>query len=155
VADEGGPATEDAARFIAPLELVLLTALVLLLVGLLWVRTVKLVPSDPTYSLPRDHHMYAFMASHPVGSLHIAPWGWRVLGPTLAPLFPGSVMVGFQVLAVGALSLAALAMLLVVRALGFDRRLATIGVILLDSIGTWGLLSRSYGQLRANQAAPR
>src|SRR6266508_2961410 len=70
VADDRCPAAEDAARFIAPRELVLLTAFVLLLVGLLWVRTVKLVPSDPTYSLPRDHHMYAFMATHSVGSLH-------------------------------------------------------------------------------------
>lgn len=135
MADKRGPAAEDAARFIAARELVLLTALVLLLVGLLWVRTVKLVPSDPAYSLPRDHHMYAFMATHSVGNLHIAPWGWRLLGPILAPLFPGSVTVGFQVLAVGALSLTALAMLLVIRALGFDHRLATIGVILFLSLG--------------------
>jgi len=78
VADERGHAAEDAARFIAARELVLLTALVLLLVGLLWVRTVELVPTDPAYSLPRDHHMYAFMATHSVGSLHIAPWGWRL-----------------------------------------------------------------------------
>lgn len=57
-------------------ELVPLTILVLVLIGLLWIRTAKLVPSDPAYSLPRDHHMYAFMATHPVGSLHVAPWGW-------------------------------------------------------------------------------
>ncbi len=133
--NERGPVAEGAARPIAARGLVLLTALVLLLVGLLWVRTVKLVPSDPAYGLPRDHHMYAFMATHPVGSLHIAPWGWRLLGPALAPLFPGSVMVGFQVLAAGALSLTALGMFLVVRALGFDHRLATIGLILFLSLG--------------------
>jgi hypothetical protein len=109
--------------------------LVLVLIGLLWVRTARLVPPDPTYGLPRDHHMYAFMATHPVGSLHVAPWGWRLLGPALAPLVPGSVTVGFQVLAVGALSLTALAMFLIVRELGFDRRLAMIGVVLFLSLG--------------------
>jgi hypothetical protein len=57
--------------------------------------------------------------------------GWRLLGPAIAPLIPRSVTVGFQVLAVGALSLTALALYLVVRRLGFDRRLAILGVVLL------------------------
>jgi hypothetical protein len=52
--------------------------------------------------------MYSFMATHGVGSLHVAPWGWRLLGPAIAPLIPRSFTVGFQVLAVGALSLTAL-----------------------------------------------
>jgi hypothetical protein len=125
----------DAGSGIEARELVPLTVLVLVLIGLLWVRTAKLVPSDPAYNLPRDHHMYAFMATYPVGSLHVAPWGWRLLGPAFARLFPGSVTVGFQLLAVGALSLTALAMFLVVRRLGFDRRLAIIGVVLFLSLG--------------------
>jgi hypothetical protein len=125
----------DSRPHIGARELVPLTALVLVLIGLLWLRTAKLVPSDPAYGLPRDHHMYAFMATHPVGSLHVAPWGWRLFGPAFAPLVPGSVTVGFQVLAVGALSLTALAMFLIVRRLGFDRRLAIIGVVLFLSLG--------------------
>ena len=125
----------DAGPHIQVRELVPLIVLVLVLIGLLWVRTAKLVPSDPAYGLPRDHHMYVFMSTHPVGSLHVAPWGWRLLGPAFAPLFPGSVTVGFQVLAVAALSLTALAMLLIVRSLGFDRRLSVIGVVLFLSLG--------------------
>jgi hypothetical protein len=79
--------------------------------------------------------MYGFMATHPVDSLHIAPWGWRLLGPALAPLVSGSVTVGFQVLAVGARSLTALAMYPVARRVGFDRRLALLGADLFLSLG--------------------
>ena len=44
-------------------------------------------------------------------------------------------MVGFQLLAIGALSLTTLVMYLVVRRLGFDRRFAIIGVVLFLSLG--------------------
>jgi hypothetical protein len=56
------------------------------LIDLLWVRTAKLEPFDPAYGLSRDHHMYDFKATHWAGSLHVAPWGWRLLGPAIAPL---------------------------------------------------------------------
>lgn len=38
-------------------ELVPLTALVLVLIGLLWLWTAQARPPDPAYSLPRGHHM--------------------------------------------------------------------------------------------------
>jgi len=135
VPDDVDLVTETPRRFWAARELALLAALVLLLMGLLWIRTDKLVPSDPSFSLPRDHHIYAFMATHPIGSFHIAPWGWRLVGSALAPLFPGSLAAGFQVLTLTALSLTALTLFFIARALGFDRRLATIGVILFLSLG--------------------
>jgi hypothetical protein len=52
-----------------------LTVLVLVLIRFLQVRTARLVPSDPANGLPRDHHMCAFMATHPIGSLRIPPLG--------------------------------------------------------------------------------
>ncbi len=132
---EFGEPVGSGRRVFTTRELVLLGALILLLVGMLWVRTTKLLPSAPSFGLPRDQHMYVFMATHPVGSLHVAPWGWRILGPSIASLLPGPVAVGFQLLAMGALSLTALVMHLVVRRLGFDRRLAIVGVVLFLSLG--------------------
>jgi hypothetical protein len=135
LAKECGQPVVSGRRLFTIGELVFLGALILLLVGMLWIRTTKLLPSDPSFGLPRDQHMYVFMATHPVGSLHVAPWGWRILAPSIASLFPGSVVVGFQLLAIGALSLTTLVMYLVVRRLGFDRRLAILGVILFLSLG--------------------
>lgn len=48
MSDEHVTAAEDPAPHIAIREFVLLTGLVVLVVGLLWVRTAKLVPSDPS-----------------------------------------------------------------------------------------------------------
>ncbi len=106
----------------------------LLMLGLLWLRTDHLTPDHPWWSFPGDHHMYLFMADHPVGDLHLAPWGWRILEPGLVRLLPGSSQVGFQIVCFISLCVAAGCVYRICRRLGFDVRLASAGLLLFVSL---------------------
>lgn len=106
-----------------------------LLVGIVFVRTNKLVPSNPSFALPADHHIYRFMASHELGAFRVAPWCWRILSPFVASALPGSPTRGFELVAVVALSLTAVGLFVIARTLGFDRLLASVGALLFLSLG--------------------
>jgi hypothetical protein len=106
----------------------------LLMSGLLWLRTDHLTPEHPWWSFPGDHHMYLFMADHPVGDLHLAPWGWRILEPGLVRLLPGSAQLGFQIVCLLSLCVAATCVYRICRRLGFDVRLASAGLLLFVSL---------------------
>ena len=105
-----------------------------LALGLLWARTDHLTPDHPWWSFPGDHHIYLLMADRPVGDLHLAPWGWRILGPWLAHVFPGSHQVGFQLVCWMSLVLAATFVYRICLRLGFDVRLAFCGLLLFVSV---------------------
>ena len=105
-----------------------------LALGLLWMRTDHLTPGHPWWSFPGDHHIYLFMSEQPVGSLHLAPWGWRILNPWLAGLLPGSEQFGFQVVCLVSLIVCAVCVHRTCLVLGFDRRLALCGFLLFISL---------------------
>lgn len=100
------------------------------LLGILWIRTEHLVPGHSWWAFPGDHHIYLFMAEHPVGQLHLAPWGWRILGPGTVRVLPVTDQLGFQVVTFASLCVAATCVHQICRALGFDRRLAFAGLLL-------------------------
>jgi hypothetical protein len=102
--------------------------------GVLWSRTQHLVPGHPWWTFPGDHHIYLYMAQHPVGDLHLAPWGWRILEPGIVRVLPGSSRLGFQIVGVASLCVAATCVYWICRRLGFDRRLASAGLLLFISL---------------------
>jgi len=103
--------------------------------ALLWLRTDHLTPGSPYFGLPWDHHMYIFMATHGPLSFHVAPFGWRVLGPLAVWALPGGVQGGFQALAVASVALTGVALWAVCRRLGFGAAPATAGMLLYFSLG--------------------
>ena len=115
-------------------ETVSVAAAASLILCLVWMRTDHLTPDHPWWTFPGHHHMYLFMADHPVGDLHLAPWGWRILAPALAGVVPGSSQVGFQVLCVVGLVVAVTCVYRICRRLGFDARLAFAGLLLFVSL---------------------
>jgi hypothetical protein len=104
------------------------------MLGVLWIRTDHLTADHPWWASPGDHHMYLFMADHPIGDLHLAPWGWRILEPGLVGLFPGSSQLGFQAVCLLSLCVAATCVYRICRRLGFDGRLASAGLLLFVSL---------------------
>lgn len=104
------------------------------LMALAWLRTDHLVPAHPWWTFPGDHHIYLYMAEHPVGDLHLAPWGWRILEPAIVRVLPGSPLAGFQIVSVASLTVAATCVYLICRELGFDRWLAACGLLLFASL---------------------
>jgi hypothetical protein len=104
------------------------------LLGLLWARTTHLVPAHAWWAFPGDHHIYLFMAEHPVGDLHIAPWGWRILEPGIVRALPVSSVLGFQLVCIASLVLAAICVYRICRRLGFDPRLGSAGLLLFVSL---------------------
>ena len=104
------------------------------MLGLLWTRTDHLSPEHPWWSFPGDHHVYLLMADRPVGDLHLAPWGWRILEPWLVRLLPGSHQIGFQAICVVGLIVAATCVHRICLSLGFDARLASCGLLMFISL---------------------
>jgi hypothetical protein len=107
----------------------------ILLIGALWLRTDPLLPGHPAFALPADHHMYAFMATHPLGELHVAPWGWRLLAPLLVDMSGLAAGTGFRVLAFGALATTTALMFPLARLFGATRTIALLAPVLFASIG--------------------
>jgi hypothetical protein len=128
----GGPG--DSRERGTRLESVAVSVAALLMLGVLWVRTDHLTPDHPWWSFPGDHHIYLFMADHPVGDLHVAPWGWRILEPGLVGLLPGSARFGFRVVCLLSLCMATACAYRICRRLGFDVRLASAGMLLFVSL---------------------
>jgi hypothetical protein len=126
--------TPHRTRDLPPIERIAAAAAAAGLMTFLWLRTDPLVPGHPWWTFPGDHHIYLFMAGHPTGSLHLAPWGWRVLEPAIVRVLPGSSLVGFQLVCVASLIVAAVAIHAICRRLGLDRRLADAGVLLFVSV---------------------
>lgn len=116
-------------------ELLIAGAAVALLLLLLWVRTAKLTTADPAFALPADHHVYRWMAEHLLGSFHVAPWGWRVLGPAIAGALPVHAASAFQILTFAALVITAVATYATARVRGFGVGAAAVGVLLFLSLG--------------------
>jgi hypothetical protein len=116
-------------------ELLIAGSAVALLLLLIWVRTAKLTFADPAFALPADHHIYRWMAEHAVGSFHVAPWGWRLLGPVIAGDLPVPIVSAFQILTFAGLLVAAVATYATARVLGFGAMLSAVGVLLFLSLG--------------------
>lgn len=102
----------------------------LVLVTLLWVRTEKLLPSDPLFVFPGDHHIYLFMSEHRLGGFHVAPWCWRILVPLTVRLLPFSTIAGFHLIAFVSLWAAGIGTYLICRKLGFRPEVAALGTLL-------------------------
>jgi hypothetical protein len=69
-------------------------------VALLAVRVELLTPSNPIFAEPGwDHHAYIAMAEDGPFEFHLAPFGWRVLVPSLAALLPFSTSASFFLIA--------------------------------------------------------
>lgn len=98
----------------------------------LWIRTAHLTPTDPWWSFPADHHIYLFMATHPIGGFNVAPWCWRVLGPLIAGQF-GNPSTGFQVVTFTSLWLTGAAVFALVKRSGHPLHLAATGMLLFFS----------------------
>jgi len=113
-------------------------AISLALTGALWVATAKLTPAHPWFSFPADHHIYRFMAMHGPGEFHIAPWGWRILGPFAAAIIPGSVQIGFQLVTFSSLAITGFLTWLICRNLRFRPTLSLVGVLLFFSL-SWAV----------------
>ncbi|MEA2556580.1 MAG: hypothetical protein QOG88_118 [Actinomycetota bacterium] len=96
----------------------------------IWLRTAKLLPSHPWWSFPADHHVYLYMAQHPVGRFRGAPWAWRLLEPGLVRASPFTPQVGFAIVASASLGLTGLVLYAVCRRLQFSAHLSLYGVIL-------------------------
>ncbi|MDP9341800.1 MAG: hypothetical protein M3Q23_06785 [Actinomycetota bacterium] len=125
------PAREE--RGLAPLLTVALLSLGC--TALLWLRTDRLVPGTPLFSLPWDHHMYISMAQHGPFGFHIAPYNWRVLGPVIVWALPLGVQGGFQVVTFLSVWLTGLLVVVLLERLGFGRALALAGMLMYFSLG--------------------
>src|SRR5205814_1942706 len=90
--------------------------------ALLWLRTDHLTPAGPYFGLPWDHHMYIYMASHGPLSFHVAPYAWRILGPSLVWAIPFGVQAGFQVVTLASIALTAVLTWVPCRRLGSPPR---------------------------------
>lgn len=110
-------------------------SLVVFSLSVLWLRTARLSPPDPAFYQPADHHIYAFMAAHPISDFHVAPWCWRILGPALAGSSGLPVDRAFQVITFLSLSATGLLTFLILRRLGADAHLSLLGVLLFMSLG--------------------
>jgi hypothetical protein len=103
--------------------------------ALLWFRTDHLTPGTPYFGLPWDHHMYIAMAVGGPFDFHIAPYGWRVLGPALVWAMPFSTQLGFQIVTIAGVWGTGLAVWVLLRRLGFANELAVAGLFLYFALG--------------------
>jgi hypothetical protein len=128
--------TGTGSRTRIPLAtLVGVAALALALTTVLWMRTAKLTPADPDFSLPGDQHMYIHMATEGPFGFHVAPFCWRPLVPLVAQALPGSLEAGFEVQSFAAMWLAGVVIFLVGRRSGFPSTLALAGMLMFFSLG--------------------
>jgi hypothetical protein len=107
------------------------------LVLLYWMvlRTYLMWPDHPDFDHAWDHKKYLYMAEHGVGSLQIAPFGWRVGVPLLASLFPFSIEISFALLSLSCIWLTGIAIYYLVKRISDSRIQGFIGLILFYSIG--------------------
>jgi hypothetical protein len=112
---------------------VALVSLALLLVLLL--RTGLVTYDHPMFSHPGDWHKYLYMASHPLGSFHIAPYCWRIGEPMIAGLLPFDLQWNFLLISAVSVWLTAILMYYIARSFEFDQSTALVGMVLFFSLG--------------------
>jgi hypothetical protein len=116
-------------------EFILVLAMALLSISLLALRTDSLTVDHPRFPQDDDHHKYIYLATNDPLSLHIAPFAWRPLVPTLARLIPIDLQWSFYAITFVSLWLAGVLLYQVGRIAGFDRPIATAGMLLFFSMG--------------------
>jgi hypothetical protein len=104
------------------------------LTAALWAGTRELIPANPAFREAGDDHVYLYMALHPVGSFHIAPWSWRILVPALVRYLPMRPDNGFELVALTSIALTGFLVFLVARNWGFSQELAILGLLLYFSM---------------------
>jgi hypothetical protein len=140
---DSGRAAADRARAVAgrpaaPVDrraLLQAGGLAAVCTALLWLRTDHLGIGSPSFALPWDHHMYIAMAVGGPFDFHIAPYAWRILGPSLVWAMPFSAQLGFQVVTVVGVWGTGVAMWVLLGRLGFRRELCVAGLLLYFSLG--------------------
>jgi hypothetical protein len=106
------------------------------LTGALWTAgTYKLTTDSAGFRGVGDDHVYLYMTAHPLGSLHIAPWCWRILVPLLARWLPVSPQAGYTAIALTTVTLNAVILYLILRKWGFAEGFALLGLLLYFSFG--------------------
>ncbi len=108
-----GNATSAGHVSTREISLVLLVSLALTLIA--FACTPRLVPADPGFAYPSDHHKYLRMAEAGLFRFRIAPFHWRVLVPFLCGLLPCSKTVAFSLLTFLSIWLTGAAVYLLVR----------------------------------------
>ena len=88
----------------------------------------------PHFQLPMDHNKYVHMAREGL-DFHIAPYCWRILMPMLVRMMRVDLTAGFLAITVVSLLLTGLALYALARSLGFDERLALLGLVMFYSLG--------------------
>lgn len=96
----------------------------------------------PHFQLPMDHNKYVQMAREGL-NFHIAPYCWRILTPLLVGRLPVDLTAGFLGITVVSLFLTGLALYALTRSLGFDERLALLGVLMFYALG-WAVKYTLY-----------
>jgi hypothetical protein len=97
--------------------------------AILWVGTAKLTVGDPAFGNVGDDHVYLYMATHPLGRFHVAPWSWRLLVPALVKILPVSTQTGFEVISAATIGLTGVVTYLVLRCWGFPGGFAILGML--------------------------
>ena len=119
----------------APIRGLILLGGCLLFTLIVYFRTTILMPGDPVWNGPYDHHKYIYMAEHPVGTFHINPSCWRIGLPFLVGKLPLPVLTGFRVQAfVFALSTGFL-LYYVLRYAGYSVVESVLGVVMYFGYG--------------------
>ncbi|HXJ65439.1 MAG TPA: hypothetical protein VNN79_16910, partial [Actinomycetota bacterium] len=120
---------------IEPREVWLIGLIAAVCTALLWFRTDHLISGSPYFELPWDHHMYIYMAQHNPIDFHIAPYGWRILVPSIVWATHLSLPLGFQLVTLLSVWGTGLAVWALQRRLGFSRELAIAGMLLYFALG--------------------
>jgi hypothetical protein len=132
----GEPALNDRPTSAIPAfrELFPVAALALVLMALLAIRTEYLTYDHPDFWVPSDHHKYIYLATHHPFSLHIPPFGWRLLAPTLARLLPFDLPTSFFMVTFLAMWMTSVAAYVLARVYGFSRTLSIVGMLMFLSL---------------------
>lgn len=124
------PARADLSPWIAAAGITVLVAVVLLLA----LSGEVLTQAHTSFDNPWDHHKYIYLAEHGPGSLHLAPFGWRLAVPTVASVLPMEAATGFRLVSVISVLAAAAGSYALSRAHGFDRGMSAGAVVLYLSV---------------------
>lgn len=117
-------------------ELTLVAGVALAAAGLLALRTSLLSYGNPVFAEPGwDHHAYIAMARDNPFDFHLAPFGWRVGLPLLAKALPFGLQTNFFLIAFAAVVATAVVLYHALKAAGFNRTLALIGLGFLFTLG--------------------
>ncbi len=105
-----------------------------ILLTILFLRTDKLLFSNPNFYLPWDHHKYIEMARDPF-TFHIAPYCWRILVPTIAYLIPTGVQNSFLLITSISIFLTSIIIYYILKEYKFTKYYAFLGLFLYYGLG--------------------